>query len=244
MRASGSCPTESNFIRRLRQLAYNEFVDCGTREMHTVDYNLALLEPLGIRDAPTALKLELPRSRAIEPDETRRSSRSTSPFVIFHPGSARVEKFWEPERWAETIEYARTVLKLQRVLTGGNSALEQGTSLKSKANFQQPIVDLSGKIDLLTLAALIRKRARCHGRFRADASRRGHADAASRPLRSNESVSLASALEPVSILQGGSTAPVTEFSPDSPPFHEPHLDGSSDRCYECAAVGSGGAVHE
>ena len=44
------------------------------------------------------------------------------------------------------------------------------------------------------------------------------------------------------ILQGTSPIPVRDFSPDQPrSADEANLDGSSDRCYECAAVESGSA---
>ena len=77
---------------RFRASAYNEFVDYGMREIHTVDYNLALLEPLGIRGASTAIRLKLPASAREKATEIRRSFKIDNPFVIFHPASARVEK--------------------------------------------------------------------------------------------------------------------------------------------------------
>src|SRR6266704_4621182 len=45
---------------KTRARIYNEFVDNRMRDMHTVDYNLALAEPLGVRDASRAVHLELP----------------------------------------------------------------------------------------------------------------------------------------------------------------------------------------
>jgi predicted lipopolysaccharide heptosyltransferase III len=202
---------------RLRASAYNEFVDCGTREMHTVDYNLALLRPFEIRDAAAALKLELPPAARDRAGEIRRSFKIDGPFVIFHPGSARLEKFWAPERWAETIEYARSVLNLQPVLTGGNSALEQQHVAEIKNKLSNPIVDLAGKIDLLTLTALIQ-----------DARLVVTVDSAPMHLAAamqTPQVVLFGPTNPfhwrprdgkVSILQGRSTSPASEFSPEQP----------------------------
>ncbi len=45
---------------KTRARIYNEFVDNRMRDMHTIDYNLALLEPLGIRNVSRALHLDLP----------------------------------------------------------------------------------------------------------------------------------------------------------------------------------------
>lgn len=202
---------------RLRASAYNEFVDCGTREMHTVDYNLALLRPLGIWDAPAALKLELSLSARDQAGEICRKYKISGPFVIFHPGSARVEKFWAPERWAETIEHARSVLSLQPVLTSGNSTAEQRHVAEIKSKLSNPIVDLTGKIDLLALAALIRQASLV---VTVDSAPMHLAAAMQTPQ-----VVLFGPTNPfhwrprdsrVSILQGGSTSPMVQFSPDQP----------------------------
>jgi predicted lipopolysaccharide heptosyltransferase III len=202
---------------RLRASAYNEFVDCGTREMHTVDYNLALLRPLGIRDALTTPKLELPPSIRDHAAEVRHSSKIDSSFVIFHPGSARVEKFWDPARWAEVIEHTRSVFKLQPLLTSGDSALERKHIAEIKRKFSQPVVDLAGKTDLLTLTALI-----------AQAQLVVTVDSAPMHLASamqTQQIVLFGPTNPFHwrprggaalILQGRSASPLTEFSPDQP----------------------------
>jgi ADP-heptose:LPS heptosyltransferase len=81
---------------------------------------------------------------------------------VFHPGSARIEKFWQPQRWAEVIMSAMARWHVTAVLTGGGSAQEKAHLAEIEALLPRPtsdsgpgIVDLSGKIDLLTLAALI-----------------------------------------------------------------------------------------
>src|SRR5205085_4459474 len=49
---------------KIRARIYTDFVNVRMRDMHTIDYNLALLEPLGARDVSSALHLKLPqRSR-------------------------------------------------------------------------------------------------------------------------------------------------------------------------------------
>src|SRR5205814_2768110 len=91
---------------KIRLRFYNEFVDCAMKHMHTADYCLALLQPLGITAAAGDPVLDLPsaareRASAIIKDQIR-----NQPFAVFHPGSARAEKFWKPQRWAQTIEFA------------------------------------------------------------------------------------------------------------------------------------------
>jgi ADP-heptose:LPS heptosyltransferase len=123
--------------------------------MHTIDYNLALLGPVGIRDASRALRLELPQTARGKATALLRDSKISKPYVIFHPGSARLEKFWEPQRWADIIDHARSNSRISAVLTGGASKPEKEHLRQIKSKLKQSAVDLSGKTDLLTLAALI-----------------------------------------------------------------------------------------
>ena len=143
---------------KLRALGYNELVESSLRLSHTVDYNLALLEPLGIRGASQQAQLRLPPSPIEQAARVLEREDVAGEFVLLHPGSARIEKFWEPERWARLIDFAAE-RQLACVVTGGSAPLEQDHLAQIKRHAGQPFVDLSGKIDLLTLAALI-KRAR------------------------------------------------------------------------------------
>lgn len=148
-----------------RRQAYNEFVEHRMRDMHTVDYHLSLLEPLGITDASVEIRLHLPHEALESATALRRSAKIDNQFCVFHPGSARVEKFWEPERWAEVIEHVRTKWNFDCVLTGGTSRMEKQHLARIEAHLPRPnetvaegsVVDLSGKTELLTLAALIQQ---------------------------------------------------------------------------------------
>ena len=110
---------------KIRARIYNQFVDNRMRDMHTVDYNLALLEPLGSSNASRVVHLELPEAALEKANKLRRDSKIGAPFIIFHPGSARIEKFWDPARWAEVINYAGQNNDVDLVLTSGHSRLEQ-----------------------------------------------------------------------------------------------------------------------
>jgi len=140
---------------KIRPRFYNEFVDCAMKQMHTADYYLALLQPLGISATANDPLLELPsaaqqRASSIIADQIRHQ-----PFIIFHPGSARVEKFWEPERWADIIEFAAKELDLFPVLSGGSTELERAHLTAIREKLHTTVLDLSGQLDLLSLAALI-----------------------------------------------------------------------------------------
>jgi predicted lipopolysaccharide heptosyltransferase III len=141
---------------KMRERAYTDFVSVRMRDTHTIDYNLALLEPLG-GHAPSsrAPHLHLPQVAREKADALRRDWKITRPYVILHPGSARREKLWEPGRWAEVIGHFGRDNDIDLVLTSGSSPDEQAHIAAIKNSVQQQIIDLSGKTDLLALTALI-----------------------------------------------------------------------------------------
>ena len=145
----------------LRRRLYNELVQQRLHDMHTIDYNVSLLQPLGIQSAAPPIELQLPAAASEKARTLLRQAGIDQPFALFHPGSARSEKFWEPDRWADIIAHALEVLGCNAVLTGGTSAQEKAHLAEIEARLPQPqscsrrVVDLSGKVDLLTLAALI-----------------------------------------------------------------------------------------
>ncbi|HEX8678320.1 MAG TPA: glycosyltransferase family 9 protein [Chthoniobacterales bacterium] len=141
---------------KLRSLSYNVLVDCAIGDMHTVDYHLCLLKPLAIRNPSPALQLHLPQSAVDAAAETLRSRGIRGEFVLLHPGSARVEKFWEADRWAEVIRFVRE-RGLTCAISGSASPLEQAHIGKIRARTRDPFVDLSASGDLLTLAAVIER---------------------------------------------------------------------------------------
>ena len=140
---------------KVRARFYNEFVDCTMKEMHTVDYYLALTQPLGIKTAPIDLALDLPERARTDAEALVKERIGNEPFAIFHPGSAREEKFWEPDRWAEVIKYVAVELGLRPVLSGGRSFKERRHLAEIRQRLSVPAIDFSGQLDLLTLAALI-----------------------------------------------------------------------------------------
>ena len=199
---------------KIRARIYNQFVGNRMRDMHTVDYNLALLEPLGVSNASRAVHLELPESAREKANKLRCDSKIGGHFIIFHPGSARIEKFWDPARWAEVINYAGQNNDVDLVLTSGPSRLEQAHVTEIKTKTRPRIVDLSRRTDLLTLAALI---AQARLLVTVDSAPMHLAAAVQSPQvvlfgptnpfhwRPRES--------PALILHGESRIPLTEFSP-------------------------------
>lgn len=202
---------------KFRTRFYNEFVQHRMRDMHTTDYHLALLEPLGISKPSTKIQLELPESVQQNAIELLESANVRRPFIIFHPGSARAEKYWNAQRWAEVINHAHERNDIDLVLTGGSSTIEQTHIGDIKSKLRAEIVDLSAKTNLLTLAALI---ARARLLVTVDSAPMHLAAATGTPQiilfgptnpfhwRPRDSVAI--------ILQGDSISPMTQFVPKQP----------------------------
>jgi len=140
---------------KTRARVYTNLVGVRVRDMHTIDYNLALLEPLGIRAVSSAPQLDLPQTSLEKADRLRRDWSITRPYVVLHPGSARREKLWDPARWAEIIDHFHEDDEFDFVLTSGPSADEQAHITEITKRTRHKITNLSGRTDLLTLAALI-----------------------------------------------------------------------------------------
>jgi ADP-heptose:LPS heptosyltransferase len=187
--------------------------------MHTIDYNLALLEPLNVRAASTALELNLPRTIREKADKLRRDCKIKRPYVILHPGSARREKLWNAARWAEVIDHFGDNNESDLVLTSGPSADEQAHITEIAKRTRQRFVNLAGKTDLLTLAALIG----CAQLLVTVDSAPVHFAAASHTPQvilfgPTNPFHWRPTSSPALILHGKSGAPLTEFAPVRPRF--------------------------
>ena len=144
-----------------RAFFFNEFVESNVRERHTIAHHLDLLTPLGIQAPETPITLQLPEQAEEKASRLLREAGldPDSLFAVVHPGTARAEKYWIPECWAEVIDYCQGELGLPCVVTGGNGEFEQAHLKQIQAAVRTPWRDLSGKGSLITLAALIQRAA-------------------------------------------------------------------------------------
>ena len=202
---------------RWRPFVYDEFVDSSVRDKHTIDHHLAFLKPLGIANAFDELRLNLPENAIRDADEILSRFKIATPFVLFHPGSARQEKFWSAQRWAEVIDHCARDHGVACVLSGGSSPIEQAHLKEIKTHLRSSAIDLSGQTTLLTLAALIAKASLLVG---VDSAPTHLAAATETPqivlYGPTNPFHWRPRASPALILQGGVTGPVTNFSPDQP----------------------------
>jgi ADP-heptose:LPS heptosyltransferase len=144
---------------RFRALFYNRLVDSPVRDRHTIDHYIDLLAPLGVPPEPDAAQIELrlPDWAGKKAGQLLETAGVTGDFFGVHPGSARLEKYWKPERWAEAIAHCQRELNIPCVLTGGKESFEQSHIAAVKEKVHASCVDLSGKLDLLTLAGIVQR---------------------------------------------------------------------------------------
>jgi len=140
-----------------RALAFNEFVESSVRENHTIDHHLDLLAPLGIPRREVPVTLDLPWSAHEDVSRLLAEAGIDEPFAVVHPGTARAEKYWVPERWAAVIDHCQGVLGLPCLVTGSRDPFEQAHLQAIAAHLRTPWRDFSGKLDLMGLSELIRR---------------------------------------------------------------------------------------
>ena len=129
------------------------------RDRHTVDHYLDHLGALGLPVAssdtsPATPILSLPVEHA---------DLLTRPFAVLHPGSARREKYWVPERWAEVARFLQRERGVPCLLTGGRGDPAEDAHLArivaALGPGAGPEFNQAGRHDLLSLARLLSRAA-------------------------------------------------------------------------------------
>jgi ADP-heptose:LPS heptosyltransferase len=134
----------AKFAKGLRAKAYTHLCDAIVRELHTVDFHLALIGSRAISGPSLQIPAETSRGR---------NAPTTSPYAVVHIGTAREEKFWPAERWAEIINQLAGTHHV--VLTGTNAGIERPHLDQLRSLLKAPITDLTGQLSLVQLASVI-----------------------------------------------------------------------------------------
>ncbi|CAN5695330.1 lipopolysaccharide heptosyltransferase II [soil metagenome] len=158
---ASNAPNRATFARfgkkMLKRMAYSQFVDSSVRHRHTADHYTDLLKALEIEREGVPLDLRVPDGANDAVVRLLAEEKVPRPFAVIHAGTARPEKYWLPERWAEVAEYLHNKHHLGIVLTGSKDAAEQEHLAKIRAVIKVPVSDLSARTNLTALAALIAK---------------------------------------------------------------------------------------
>jgi lipopolysaccharide heptosyltransferase I len=107
--------TTAHLRERTAALFYTHRVDPGGTT-HVIFKNLALLEPLGSRDARAAFPLEIPDSAVAEAVTARFEG---APYAVINPGAAWPNKRWPPDRFGALAANIRDRFRLRSLVLWG-----------------------------------------------------------------------------------------------------------------------------
>lgn len=145
-----------------RELAYNHLSHAKLRQFHTIDHMSALLDAIDVpatdSDSPI---LSVPESTRERVSALLKDRGVGGPFALIHPGTAKEEKYWDPQRWAEVIRECSTgPRRLPCVISGGTDRYERRhleailEHIATMPGVPAPII-LAGKTNLLETAAVV-----------------------------------------------------------------------------------------
>ena len=111
----------------LRRTAFTELCNASVRELHTVDFHLAL-----VRMIPGTARLASESGFTV-PDSAKAAATSLKSklgerYAVVHPGTARTEKYWVAKRWANVIDHLQRERGIPCALTGNLDNAERSCS--------------------------------------------------------------------------------------------------------------------
>jgi ADP-heptose:LPS heptosyltransferase len=129
---------------RVRARAYTQLCTASVRDLHTIDFHRTLLGlPLGQPPSQHCIHFP-PLSLPLPPR-----------YALVHLGTAREEKFWPVERWAETITHLTQQHQLPVVLTGTGTGLEAPHLERLRLLLTVPVTDLTGQLSLIQTSSIV-----------------------------------------------------------------------------------------
>jgi ADP-heptose:LPS heptosyltransferase len=143
--------------RAVRSWVYTDLIRSPVRERHTVDHYLDLVRALGSLESEPAPSLTIPPSVLSSADLLRKELSIQERYFVVHPGTARPEKYWPPERWCTVIQYVSEALKIPCLITGGSDPqeLKHVRKIQGVLGTSCPSFSLAGRLDFLMTAAMI-----------------------------------------------------------------------------------------
>lgn len=122
---------------------------------HEAEFNLQLLEPLGIAAAEVEFRVRF--DSEIETAVTNKLAACglEQKFVVIHPGSGGSARDWPPENFAALARHFVSQNRYQVILTGHESEQSLTQGIRQLAG--EKLIDLTGRLTLKELAAVLRR---------------------------------------------------------------------------------------
>jgi ADP-heptose:LPS heptosyltransferase len=144
---------------RLYSIFYNlrQFEHRKYNEYHEAEYNLHMLKLLGIRsdyDERTYQQFKFPPSSETAVDKLISKAFGKERFIVIHPGSGGSSIDWPVENFLTLMEILEKWRKIRIVVSGVESEKDR---LIPILNSGLSFMDLTGQLDLIQLAVLLRK---------------------------------------------------------------------------------------
>jgi ADP-heptose:LPS heptosyltransferase len=141
-RAQVRCTFTSIRRKWLRAQAYNVWCPSKVRDVHTARHYLDLVAETAPNGLPITDDLQPHLSL---PPETPTESSAQSEYALLHPGTARTDKYWLPERWGEVANHLREIHGLKTIFSCGPDEFERahvrsipGAELPGKSEIREP----------------------------------------------------------------------------------------------------------
>ncbi|MCG8532845.1 MAG: glycosyltransferase family 9 protein [Desulfovibrionales bacterium] len=136
---------------------YTATVDRKFSELEEIDRLMQLVTPLGITDVLEWPELVLPQ-QVYDDADVFWKTHVTGPVLGVHPGSVWATKRWPAANYAQVVRKALDAGAQVMVFAGpGEEVMAQEVITKSGATAADGLIDLSGSLSLLQLAAYLNK---------------------------------------------------------------------------------------
>jgi ADP-heptose:LPS heptosyltransferase len=128
-----------------------------TAARHEAEYNLRLLQPLGIQNAEVEFHFTLPQTEREPIERKLYALGAESKPVILHPGSGGSSRDWPPEYFSNLADLIHHHLEAQVILTGAAEEADLINGILQKATTKP--LSLCGRLTIIELAVLCQRAA-------------------------------------------------------------------------------------
>ncbi len=127
----------------------------GYREKSIVEQNLDILKKINIETKNKKMGIILNKKDEIYIDKLIKNINKK--FIVIHPSSGRLNKYWLNERWAEVADYLIEKYKIDVVFTGTKDDNKLINEIINNIKNQKNTLNLAGKTSIKQIAALLKK---------------------------------------------------------------------------------------